>query len=75
MANEIDGADETIDDYIPGIGRLVCRAVLMDLHLDPGVDDDTARTAAEAAAKEIRGSISVYRDEVHLFTVTSEGIS
>ena len=67
--------DETIDDYIEGIGRLVCHSMLMDLHLDPGVDDETARQAAEAAAAEIKGSISVYRDGAHLFTVSSEAIS
>ncbi len=70
-----DETDETLDDYIEGIGRLVCHSLLMDLHLDPGVDDETAHKAAEAAAGELTGSISVYRDGVHLFTVSSEAIS
>jgi len=68
-------ADEPIEDYIEGIGRLVCHSMLMDLHLDPGVDDETARKAAEAGAGEITGSISVYRDGAHLFTVSSESVS
>lgn len=71
----MSSTDDTIDDYIEGIGRIVCHSMLMDLHLDPGVDDETGRKAAEAAAGEIKGSISVYRDGVYLFTVSSEGIS
>lgn len=74
-ANDAGGPPEELDDYIPGIGRLSVQTMIMRLDLDPGVNDETAREAAEAAVKEIRGSLAVYRDAHHLFTITSEDIS